>query len=777
MVAIPKTKVSTIKNKEKHDLSGTYSGTTNFGVVFPSFAREMMPKAKFKMSVTSKILNAPMPVPTFGDMFLNHKHVYVPYVDICPQYDSFLSAQSYTIPGGTSYVPTELPYLDLPLIAQWCLSYFADFTVYKCEKQLNSPTYDEPTKWKPLLFERGYNQEDLDIMKDVFIKLWKPQSGNCYFYGKSLPVNGGSPAQMRASANATFADAFKMMPLAPILRDGFSRSRTSLCGRWLAGQFSFNGDRTMLLLSDFWKFNGNVVIPDVDISSGGMWQASEGYVDITTADYVSLFGPVNSPSEEYAIAFKLRSTAKHFFNILVGLGYQFTPNLEDQIEPQNWLKLLAFYKSWFNIFRPKRQLSFTQTNCYKLIKLMELQDANSTIYPADYDLESTVKEFLWDLATDPYYYLPQDYFGMSTLTPNADYTEDGMQRIPAYIGVNAPTITSSNGVTLGNTGIPDTPTVFSGGDIAPYSPAIMKMAMGILKHVNKNTVIGKSVADYIKVHFGVSLDSSHDLDKVYVIGDVSEDIDISPVMSMAQTDGDDLGAYAGRGYGESSKGNEFEFENTTNTHGVWITLSCVIPKSGYYQGVLRENRSLKRFDFEQSDLDALGYEVLSRSEVSADYPVCTDRFNPHTYTDFDRKKGFGFVPRQSFIKVGRDIVAGEMALRSGKSQFSGYHLNRVIPYENVMYSSLYDAQGNAQILTEFYAPKYIPNVVHDEFRRIDPTDRLGNYNRVFYSESVNDDHFIVGFKFKVEAWMPLLSLSDSFDTEQADTKDINIEHS
>lgn len=775
MVAIPKTKVSTIKNKEFHNLSSSYNGTTNFGVVFPSFAREMMPKAKFKMSVSSKILNAPMPVPTFGDMYLLHKHVFVPYVDICPQYYSFLTQQSYTIPGGTSYVPTHLPYCDLPLIAQWCLSYFADFTVYRRVKQLNTPHFDGVSPYEPILFERGYNQEDLQTMKDVFSKIWKPKV-NSYFYGKIMNGSGGTVDSVNPSKRAkgnSFDDAFNMMPLAPALRDGFDRSSHSLCGRWLAGQFAFNGDRTMSLYSDYWKFNGTSVIPGVDISVGGKWNPSEGYVDILTADYVSMFGPVNDPQEDYLIAFKLRSSGKHFFNTLLGLGYQFTPNLEDLVEPDNWLKILAFYKSWFNIYRPKRQMSFTSTYCYKFIKELELEDAVSVIYPGDYQLSTNLKEFLWDLATEPYYYLPQDYFGMSTLQPNADYTES-VNSINTHVSDILPETNSDEIVQFGSSSGSSTVSIQNNSS---YSPAVMKIALGLLKHVNKNTIVGKSIADYIKVHFGISLDTSHDLDKVYVIGDVSEDIDISPVMSMAQTDGDDLGAYAGRGYGESSKENEFEFENNTNTHGVWLTLSCVIPKSGYYQGILRENRSLTPFDFPQSDLDALGYEVLSRSEVSSDYPVCTARFNPHTYSDFDRKKGFGFVPRQSFIKVGRNVVAGEMALRSGVAQFDGYHLNRKIPYENVAYASLYDDKGNFKVVSEFYAPRYIPNVVHDEFRRIDPTDRLGNYNRIFYSESVNDDHFIVGFKFKVDAWMPLLSLSDSFDTEQPNTDDVKIVHS
>lgn len=771
MASLSKVKVSTIKNKEYHDLSCSYDGTSNFGAVFPSFARELMPKGKFSVSVGSKILNAPMPVPTMGEMYINHKHVFVPYVDVCPQYQSFLTAQPYTIPGGDSYVPTQLPKLDLPMLAQYILSYFADFTIYIKKGVLDDPTYDEKTEYEPFLFKRGYNQDDLDDAKDIFNAIWYPESGSNYFYGKSILASDNNNAKVDL---VDFSDALNLMPLAPITRDGYVRSNTSICGQWLAGDFAFCGDREMSTSGAFWKYNGSTPIDGIDISTGGEWRPSQGYVDITTADVVSLFGPTSGLTS-YAIAFRLRSTGKRLFSILLGLNYQFTPNLAGLVDDVNWLKLLAFYKSWFNIYRPKRQMSFTQTNCYKLIKLMELPDAESEIYSSPYVFADLVKEFIWDLALDPYYYLKQDYYGMSVLTPNEDYAED-VSSLPSHIEDVAPNASNDGVINFGNTANVGTASVSITEDFA-YSPAVMKIAMGILKHVNKNTIIGKDIAAFIKAHFGISLDTSHDLDKVYLIGEVSENIDVSPVMSMAGTDTDELGAYAGRGYGESKEGNEFVFENNNDTHGVWITLTCVIPKSGYSQGIHRENRSLKRLDFPQSDFDALGYEVLARDEVSADYPVCTLRFNPHTYANFDRKTAFGFVPRQSAFKFGQNVVAGELALRSGKSQFSGYHLNRIIPYERTAYTSLYDAEGNVKVFSTINAPNYVPNVVHDEFRKIDPTDRLGNFNRVFYEESVNDDHFIVHFGFKVDAWLPLLSLSDSFDTYQDNTDSIKMVHS
>ena len=77
-MAIPKIKISSRKQRERSSLNGRIETTTNFGVVFPSFAREMIPNSKFVVKTHSTVFNAPMPVPTFGDIKLINKHVFVP---------------------------------------------------------------------------------------------------------------------------------------------------------------------------------------------------------------------------------------------------------------------------------------------------------------------------------------------------------------------------------------------------------------------------------------------------------------------------------------------------------------------------------------------------------------------------------------------------------------------------------------------------------------------------------------------------------------------------
>ena len=130
MSIIPKISLSTVKKNERHILTSKSHTTANFGFVQPTFCRELMPKGKFEVGVTTRVLNAPMPVPTYGDIRLIHKHVFVPYVDICPQYESFLAGQSYTPGSGVSYVPNELPKFKSVLIAQYILGRYADWTYY-----------------------------------------------------------------------------------------------------------------------------------------------------------------------------------------------------------------------------------------------------------------------------------------------------------------------------------------------------------------------------------------------------------------------------------------------------------------------------------------------------------------------------------------------------------------------------------------------------------------------------------------------------------------------
>ena len=778
-MAIPKIKISSRKQRERSSLSGRIETTTNFGVVFPSFAREMIPNSKFVVKTHSTVFNAPMPVPTFGDIKLINKHVFVPYVDICPQFNSFMAGQPYVAGGTTvSYVPNRLPTFYGDTIGQWLLGQFADFTIYK---RYTSYTEGVQADYVPVLLDASTGSAQMEKLREA----WK-----AIFYGV---LGSQNTFYGLAVSNSDIASYRGLMPGAPSLL-GTNRRLNNL-GRLRCGAWFFQRGNDI-------RWDSNVFDYQINTNGEFLRETSEDgyYITLDNADYISAFGSYSNESEQYLIAMKLTSTGKRLRNILLGLGYQISPNLSTKIDTCNWLKIFAFYKAWFNLFRPKREVPFTMTNCYKLIKNCEKQSSFSDMYTGDTTRRSAVKDllanFLLDLATQCYYYLPQDYFALASLTPNRNYQDGARTETDLGNAYDQQTIRdysfskSPNNYDVNNridvvSNTHDYPTLGVSsvtGSVrsdlqGKYSPASIKIAMQLLKYVNKNSVVGRSITDFIKAHFGITLDSSHDTESVYLIGDTSTDIQISEVMSQAGTDTDELGSYAGRGVGYDRKTEEYSFENNSDLSGVWICLSTIIPISGYTQGILRENMALGRFDFFNPELDAVGYDTLQRSELLADYPVATQKFLPIYNTDINMKQAWGFIPRYSHLKVGRNICAGDISLRSYRNQYAGYTLNRMIPTERKHMSLLYDAGGDTVAFTGITAPDYIPKVVHDEFRRIDSTDNLGNFNRIFYSESVNDDHFMLSIKFDVDAYLPAFSLSESFDTLEADKQEVDITHS
>lgn len=95
-------------------------------------------------------------------------------------------------------------------------------------------------------------------------------------------------------------------------------------------------------------------------------------------------------------------------------------------------------------------------------------------------------------------------------------------------------------------------------------------------------------------------------------------------MSTADTETAKIGDYAGKGIGY---GDSDVTEYTAKEFGCWITLSVIVPESGYYQGYILENKQIGRFSFFHPEFDALGYQVLERGEVQADFNINTADVN------------------------------------------------------------------------------------------------------------------------------------------------------
>ena len=766
MSVIPKISVGLPKKREKFPLNFDNSTTANIGCIQPTMAREMVPNSKFSVKVSSLVRLASMPLPTFGRISLRHNHVFVPYNELWQPFDAMLSGQHFR-GYNASFIPTQVPFFKFESVLPFVVAY-SDVSIYKKDNLA-----------EPLKIDRAYTplyDGDRDLI------------------GKGLAIIGNTDTagamnqQKQALEDAInairklnwFKGAYTLKKFFPY---GAGSLKSDSYGVIRAGDFYIpittanSTDPTYDTQLTFEYYANHASTPQM-IDGNVKYDASGTVISYEGADLITTVG-------DYMLCFKFKAPIKRLRTIFLGLGYHFSPY--DNLTEFSVLKLLAYYKGWFALFRPDRQKSFVDTNCYELLKYISEYngaDVNSLI-PAKWEA------FLGDLIRDCYYYLPMDYFGMSVIRPSQSNQDNEFA-----IDVNADgrAAVGTSGVQDSGTSVGNVQTNGSNGYIVQGAknsdtkdnPLLLKLAMRLMTYANKNTVIGRNIRDYLKVHYGVADVDPIDSGDVIRIGSSRVNVNISDVMSTAENAQGFLGEYGGKGigYNESDK---FTYE--TDKFGVWITYTVVVPESGYYQGYLLENRHRDRYHFFMPEFDALGYQVLERGEIMDAYHADSDTWDPKA--SFQKTRAFGFVPRYSEYKVGRNIVNGDLSLEGLKNSMSPYTLDRRIP--SAIFSELVLNQGclitKRDVISEapiayedefsgitVKQPTFVPSVVYDEFRRIDPTDHLGQYNRIFNYGGNDLDHFIIHNIFNVTCTAPMKSLTTSFDTYgEEDDASISIE--
>lgn len=745
---VPKIKVGLAATKRsKHNLSFDCSTTANIGSVQPTMCRELVPHSKIKVKVSSLVRLASMPLPTFGRMSLRHYHAFIPYVDLWQPFDAMMSGQHYKGTNTATFIPNKVPFFTMRSVIPFILSYSdisiapvanlnkpytlgdsnvsaIDGTVFEFGEGEDYDYHTEEEAWKAA---QAY---DLAIIKTAWDAV---RSGTNVFGGS---VSTSSLWSLRPSVSVT-SELWFDPEIGVLNLGGYSG--------YLKGSLN----------------SGNLKIAYPDVSNPTIFK-NVGSTPITAegADLITKVG-------DYYLLIKFKPVLKRLRQIFIGLGYQFSPY---NTEEMSVLKLLAYYKTWFNLFSPVREKAFVDTTCYYLVK--RLSEINGVDVSSGIGDTSKWSDFLYELATQCYYYLPMDYYSMSVVRPQASNQDTDFTLNSGAMKVAGGTTTdnTNDNVLVRYNPSSGTPTVANETAQAAMSPLTMRLAFQMLKWANKNTVIGRSVRNYLKVHFGVDDVNSIDDGGVYRVGSSRTNIQISDVMSTAESEQGYLGEYGGKGIGY---GDSEEFDFSTDKFGVFLTLTCVVPESGYYQGYLKENRHLNRYQFFNPEFDALGYQVLERGEVMDDYNCDSDSWNPHS--SYARTAAFGLVPRYSEYKVGRNIVNGDLSLIGLYNSMSPYTLDRRIA------GGSYNTRGTGSIQEglslQIVKPAFVPNVVYDAFRRIDPTDHLGQYNRIFNYGGNDLDHFIIHNIFDVQLFAPMKSLTSSFDTVDEGESTMDITHS
>lgn len=759
MSIIPKISVGMPKKREKRNLNFDCSTTGNLGTIQPTMCREMVPNEKYSVKVSSLVRLASMPLPTFGRMSLRHHHVFVPIEDLYGAWNALLSGQHYLAAGGSTYVPTKTPYFKMnskdfiELLLDYC-----DISIAKTGN-LDNPLTITTTNvdWEGNVYPFGdgtHIDPDDDTSREITYR-------EACQAARDADIERCRAAWKKVSYSHTGTNhtLFGSSTTAQVHTTGVAHSDEQDAGGIVNfGDYHFRGTSGDFSAVNFLAYCDRVAADSTPITSQG-------------ADFITIADSTGG-EQGWSILCRMKPYAKRLRQIFIGLGYQLSPYDGNEYSP---FKLVAYYKAWFSLFRPDREMTWVDTNAYKLIKKWDRSSGLSI----ESNFSSEWIAFLKDLMKDSFYYLPMDYFGMAQLRPQQSMSEAGgtsgqsfKMQPDVMVDSNGQLATGDNAnyaTQVNNDGAaassPAVAMVSANGSI---SPVALKLAQRILRYANKNTVIGRNIREYLKVHYGVSdPNCDQDIEGVIRIGSSRININISDVMSTAENQEGFLGEYAGKGIGY---GDSDTFSFSADKFGYWITLTVIVPESGYYQGYLRENRHLTRYDFFMPEFDALGYQVLERGEVIDDFDCDGSTWNP--LNGFVRDAAWGFVPRYSEYKVGRNIVNGDLSLPSQYNSMAPYTLDRRISTglrkSFGVAPNIYTQDGQLIIkggeIIKVTRPSTVPTLVHDDFRRIDPTDHLGDYNRIFNYTGADLDHFIIHNVFDVRAIAPMMSLSRSFDT-------------
>lgn len=470
---------------------------------------------------------------------------------------------------------------------------------------------------------------------------------------------------------------------------------------------------------------------------------SDSTISPLMSDYIIEDDFANDTTDTtYLFCFQFSTRAKHLRKQLLGLGYSL--NGEDN-KPVSIAPLLAYYKAYYDYFGLTRDIQFEQTNCFKVIGLVWEYVTNF------YQLDGSVSEsnltlfinFLRDFV-NLYYTDASSYIAAHRSTP----MNGAASRMPGvntslYSLVNYAQHDTKRYIRPNNFGVPHV-------DADP--PLTTWLSIDLLRRlsrfVSKDSVIGKRLSDWVKVHYGS--DVSFDLFKdSFNISEWRTPIDIDDVFSTSETSdignkdkGDYLGAYAGKGIGFGKGGFTFK----APTHGFVFVMSCIVPITNIFQGNDPTLYAIDNDTIPHPEFDALGYEFTPKGVFLSDN-FLLGKENDLNLTN----AGFGWVPRYTGFKIKKNIVNGDMCCGYFKRDLLPYFNDRLILSHAASVTDIFDSSGKSTGNFKFGISSNSVPSASTSWQQICKYGFLSNYNRLFYnlkSDTTSGlDNYFVSFDY------------------------------
>lgn len=771
MVALPRISLGKKNKRSFFDLTHDVNTTSDFGFCQPTLVREFYKDCKVNLKTREFVRLGAMPCPTFGRIEVKTHTSWVPVKETFLAYD-YLQSQKSVTSAFRTYIPQ-------------CADYVTSNTILGSIVELMCDTRS--------YYSPGVNSFDSSRFLGRF-SVWTQWLGFCPqthpLYSSHQPgdmvdivnddaIIGDAVLSFRACSalfNLVCGDKdsidFVTSPFFGNLRTSAYFNRTSL------GLISTQSGKVNTTINKLWFLNFgtyNPNRPDLPWDINNSPYSGQGYgnefmrshsqlyaLSLFSDDFlqsmsfdkpdfrlgsfnVHAYSTIDSQNTfdlKLYVNMHLSRAGRRLYKVLTGCRINFgTKNKKIDM-----MRLLSYYKCWFDKYNPGRNLQWLDTNAFGLIH--SYYDYGSVLdnvinrLGSDYsripnDLYPRYLAFWFNFLVDlPQccYVLKPDNMTCATSSPllEIDNNSDSINGVRLY-----PSNVDSG--FYNNLAI-DANSSYGGISEVNQSGGLGLQLLNRIYHlVNKNSVIGSKIDEYLKAH-----NISNGLPQSNVLGDSDFMCNIDDVFATAATSEANIGEYAGKGLGSGSS-DVMSFE--CDSFGYLVQLVCVVPLGGYVQGM--RDCPINRYDFYQSEFDSLGMEPMSKSNF------LNRRFNIENFAEDDVV--FGFRPRYFGLKIENNLANGGFSLYSQQSQYLPYCLDRIFSLDD------FDSTNQEDYLAD------------EELRYIGRYERFGNYDRIFYDTKGLTDNFIIHMIQELKMYAPWKPISESYDTFDKDVDDTSID--
>ena len=436
--------------------------------------------------------------------------------------------------------------------------------------------------------------------------------------------------------------------------------------------------------------------------------------------------------------YKLNQDGRMWFTVLLGLGYSCDP-FDDK--PVSVLPLWSFVKAYYDLYYNKRYNAWLDSHLYNDINSHYNGDFETKTYSGHtYDMiRGDVIPRLFDDHFTFYMYAALDNSPLNVATSD-----------PFNVSLSQTPSTIYNDVSSGTTAIG--PQIADSQESNTFSLVDLGLANKLWDFISRSSVVGQSVKDWFKVHFGFA--PSEDMYNTSILfAQKPNNINVNVVIASADGSNGDtksrLGDLAGSAFGSNNGSVSFDVP----TFGYVFCISGLIPLTRVSGGTQPEIYNTTLFDMPFPDFDGLGYETINNSSLS----VSGDGRNTGNAHWAIPKGGFGYLPRYSSYKFCNNFRSGGFAIPSIRDSYLSYCEDTIL-------------DNNVNDLSPAPTPT---NLKLNYPWRYDLSNFL-SYNRIFYNQytpdstgfTFVDDNFMCQTAFDIDVTSYLKPLSDSYSIEE-----------